>query len=440
MQTDNSPLGQTFLAWVETVANFYDPETLALVKKTASRSPSPAMVEACYQLLGSWTGTGMDLPPAIPPAPGLSFPADHGEHWNTPIEWRYLTQSLKLKGGGRLNVITNLFRKAIATVTTAPTLTPVQRQIYSTSIAFTLELPGQEAVHYSLPPTTFSGLEGGVEIGADPFKMQVGKVLLTGSRDVFPISFHIEDDGDPAAGRPAFELNIQAAAANPLFLQGNDGYVGPPSGQPQFVSWYYYSWPQQATTGSVKIGDVTYEIENGLTWMDHQWGGYPAPSTATPPAWSGWCWFEFQFEGNRSLTLSVPHQAVPDGKLPIFNAGFGTYVDNGQSWLVPALLEVGAYTPSINTGALYPSSWAIEAGELKGPVLLAVMPKTLVPDQSMWMGALTEYSEAAVTVNAIGVVKGQPVKMAGVGYCEGVGFENPAEHKLRIETWLRAKL
>jgi predicted secreted hydrolase len=440
MPTNNSPLGQAFSAYLETIANYYDPEALALIKAVAARSPSPTTVEIAYQLLGGWTGTGMTLPPPMPPAPALSFPADHGEHWDTPIEWRYLTQSLDLVGGGKVNVITNLFRKAIATAATAPTLTEVERQIYSTSIAATLELPGQPVAHYVLPPTTFSALEGGVEIGADPFKMVVGKVSLTGTSDVFPIAFRIEDDGDPLVGRPALVVDITAQATNPLFLQGKDGYIGAPAGAPTSVAWYYYSWPQQATTGTVTVGGVTYQVASGVTWMDHQWGGYPAPATAAKPGWSGWCWFEFQFEGDRSLTLACPHTAVVGGKLPFFNGGFGTYVEGGQSWLIPALLEVGDYAPSQATGVGYPSDWTLEAGTLGGPVMLVVKPKTLVADQAMWMGGLTEYSEAAATVTAIGMVNGEPVKMSGVGYCEGVGFENPAEQKLRVETWLRAKL
>lgn len=172
--------------------------------------------------------------------------------------------------------------------------------------------------------------------------------------------------------------------------------------------------------------------------MDHQWGGYTAPKTATLPAWSGWCWFEFQFDGNRSLTLAAPHQAIADGKLPFFNPGFGVYVDNGVSTLIPAVLEVWAYTPSAATGAAYPSAWTIEAGTLDGPALLVVVPKTVLADQAMWMGGLTEYSEAAVTVTAIGVAGGKPVKMTGVGYCEGVGFEDPANRNQRDLAWLKA--
>ena len=439
MSIDNSVLGQTFAAWLDTVSNFYDPELLALLETTAARSPSPATVEVAYQLLSGWTGTGMALPPPIT-EPSFSFPADHGEHWDMPIEWRYLTLSLDLEGGGRVSAICNLFRKAIATAATAPDLQPVERQIYSTSIAVTLELPGQAPVHYALPTTTFSALEGGVEIGNDPFRMIVGRVSLTGTSDVFPIAFRIEDDGDPSVDRPPIVIDVTAQATNPLFLQGLNGYIGAKAGEPQSVAWYYYSWPQQATAGEVSIGEATYKVASGVTWMDHQWGGSPAPTASTPPAWTGWCWFEFQFDGDRSLTLACPHTAIKGDRLPFFSGGFGTYVENGQSWLIPALLEVGGYTPSPETDAAYPCDWNIQAGTVGGPVLLAVKAKPVVADQSMWMGGLAEYSESAATASAIGMINGKPIEMSGVGYCEGVGFEDPEEQRLRGVTWLQARL
>ncbi|WP_158807104.1 lipocalin-like domain-containing protein [Beijerinckia sp. L45] len=436
-----SDLGTTFAAYLATIENFYTPDILALMRTVATTSPTPAAVEACYQLLSNWTGSGMNLPLPIPPATGLSFPKDHGEHWDTPIEWRYLACSLSLKGGGHIHAITNIFRKAIATVASASALRDVERQIYSTSRAVTIDLPGKAPVHYSLPVETRSALQGGMEVAGDPLKLVVGDTsLIATTSDVFPIRFHFEAAGDTAVGRPAITFDIEAEAANPLFLQGLDGYIGAPAGQPQAVSWYYYSWPQQPTTGTVIIDGTVHTAASGLTWMDHQWGGYPAPTAATPPGWSGWCWFEFQFDGNRSLTLACSHAGLKGHELPLINPGFGTFVDNGKASLVPAALEVLAYSKSTETDAHYPSDWLIEVGSAQGPLLLVVKPRTVLKNQAMWMGGLTEYSEAAATVTAIGQINGKGVEMAGIGYCEGVGFEDPAEHEARVVAFLTSLL
>jgi hypothetical protein len=174
--------------------------------------------------------------------------------------------------------------------------------------------------------------------------------------------------------------------------------------------------------------------------MDHQWGGARPPQTPVKPGWSGWCWFEFQMDGDRSLTLVCPHGPIEGGKLPLINPGAGKYIDRGSATSVLAALEVGHYTNSTETDAGYPSDWTIEVGSKDGPLFLVVKPKTVFANQALWMGGLVEYSEAAVTVTATGVVDWKPVSMSGVGYCEGVGFEHPAEHDTRARTWLRAVL
>lgn len=438
----SSELGEIFSSFLATMKNYYDPAGLELMENAAASAPSSTTVEVAYKLLGSWTGTGLKIPTPIPPAPALSFPADHGEHWDTPIEWRYFTLSLDLAGGGRVSVIANFFRKAIATAASAPGVSDLDRQIYSTSIATTIEMPDAKPIHYSLPVATFAPIEGGVEVSNDPFRMDLGKNSIVGGVEVFPLHIHVEDSGDSALDRPAIGIDVDCAAASPLFLQGENGYVGPPvkAGELPGVGWYY-SWPQQATTGTVTIGGTAYDAASGRTWLDHQWCGWPPPAAPTAPEWNGWCLFEFQFDGDRSLTLACPHQGITGGTLPPAVPGFGTYVEKGTSTLVTALLEVIDYAKSPDTDARYPSSWLIE---VKTPddnsIALAVRPKTVVNEQALWMGGLTEYSEAASTVGAIGTINGIPVEMEGVGYCEGVGFEDPAETHTRAKIWLRAAL
>ena len=56
----------------------------------------------------------------------------------------------------------------------------------------------------------------------------------------------------------------------------------------------------------------------------------------------------------------------------------------------------------------------------------------------MYFASLVEYSEANCTVTAIGTVNGVSVSLSGVGYCEGVGFENPDEYYTRAEAFINA--
>jgi predicted secreted hydrolase len=429
-----SKVGPLFLAQLNAVGSAYpDAATMALLRSVASANPTPRQVEIGWNVLGAYCGTGLTVPTQIPPAPALAFPADHGEHFDTEIEWRYITLSLPLSNGGLVSVIANFFRKAVVPAANAPGVAPLNRQIYSTSIAVTIEMPGVPGVHYAFPNQTFAPVDGTVTVTNNPFSMTVGLNGLFGTSAVFPLHAHIEDPGDPSVGRPPIVVDVDCAASNPLFLQGLSGYVGPSTkpGEVPSVGYYYYSWPQQATTGTVTIAGTSYAVTNGLAWLDHQWGGAPAPAAGSPAfSWSGWCWFEFQLDGNRSLTLSAPHGPIVGGVLPASNPGFGTYVAaDGSSRLFGVSLSVGAYVTSPATGARYPSDWTILIAGTG--IDLLVKPVVTVQPQIMMMGSSAEYSEANGTVTAIGIIDGAGVAMSGVGYCEGVGFEDPAARQAR---------
>lgn len=436
-----SKIGPLFLAQLDAIGAAYpDAPTMALLKSVAATNPTPRQVEIGWNVLGAYSGTGLTVPTQIPPAPALAFPADHGEHFDTEIEWRYITLSLPLSNGGLVSVVANFFRKAVVAAASAPGVAPIDRQIYSTSIAVTIEMPGVPGVHYAFPNQTFAPIDGTVRVTNDPFSMTIGLNGLSGTSAVFPLHVHIEDPGDASVGRPPIAIDVDCAATNPFFLQGLSGYVGPSTrpGEVPSVGYYYYSWPQQATSGTVRIGGTSYGVSNGLAWLDHQWGGAPAPAAGSPAyTWSGWCWFEFQLDGNRSLTLSAPHGPIVGGVLPASNPGFGTYVAaDGSSRLFGVDLSVGAYVASPNTDARYPSDWTILIAGTQ--IDLLVKPVVTVQPQTMMMGSSAEYSEANCTVSATGIIDGVAVAMRGVGYCEGVGFEDPAARQARDIAELKA--
>jgi predicted secreted hydrolase len=436
---ENSKLGQIFSAFVDSITEFYDPVKLALIKQVAASSPSPADVEVAYSLLSSWSTTGLILPTPIPPAPPFSFPADHSLHFDIPIEWYFVTLSLTLEDGVRLSLIFSFFRKAIASPGTAPPgTTDMDRQIFSTSFAVTIESSGPPFIvdHYAYPTTTYAPVEGGVEYTSDPFHLAVGGNSITGTANVLPFSMFLEGPGDAVSGRPSIEIDVECDATYPLFLQGENGWLGDPGGP----SWYYYSWANQRTNGAVVINGLPLRIISGIAWVDHQWGGYATPSSPVAPPWSGWSWFESQFPDGRAITISCPHGAIVDGKLPAVVPGIGLYVEGGSSTtLFGVELSVSEYTKSPDTDAYIPSAWQFTSTS-PSPIELTVTATTDFKQQSMWNSVLIEYGEAAVTVHATGIFNGNPIDMYGVGYSESVGFEDPAEVKTRNMTWLRSSL
>lgn len=437
-----SKVGPLLAARLNSIKNFPDAQLFALLQKTAAALPSPQQVEIALGLLGPYAASeASQVPTAIPPAPALTFPADHGEHFNSQIEWRYITLSLPLPNGGLVSVMGNFFRKQIVFAANSPGSSPLDRQLYSTSMGVTIEMPGQPGVHYALPTISLAGVDGTVSVGNEPFHMSIGpNNSLTGTTDVFPLHVQISDPGDPSVGRPAISIDVVCAPTNPLFLQGLNGYVGTAEQSPPSVGWYYYSWPQQKTTGTVSIAGSSYAVSNGTAWMDHQWGGSPVVTSGPIGDWSGWCWFEFQFDGNRSLTLASPHGPIT-GPLPPNAFAFGTYIDNGLSTLVVGTLTVNNYVPSAQTTARYPSGWSISMASLdRTTIVLSVTPDSPIQPQTVWMGQLAEYSEANCTVTAVGTASGTPISLSGVGYCEGVGFEDPAQMNARQQAFLKSKL
>ena len=439
MAAASCPLGSILKASLNSIKNFPDKDTFALLQRIAAqKNPSPAQVIVANSMLGNYAGVGNV------PKPGYKFrfPLDNGDHFDTTVEWRYMTLSMPLKGGGLISVMFNFFRKALIPPSLLPSLKPIERQLYSTSVGVTVELPGKPPVHYMWPITAYSGCD--VTDANPPFNYVIGKNYLKGTNNVFPIHVHLEDPGDWSVGRPPMVIDVQVEGTNPMFLQGKDGYVGPESEDPGFA-WYYFSWPQQKVTGTVSLEGVRYDVAPGaIAWMDHQWGGGKQQTSGPVSDGTGWCWFEFQFNGNRSLTCAVPHGPLPpSGKLPQFNTGFGTFVDGKKGYfLVLVTMQALAYTQSNFTTASYPSAWNLQIlpGGLSNPILMTVTPTCTLEPQTEWMMGITEYSEANCTVKASGLLGSSQVNLSGVGYAEGVGFEKPAAQLARQVAFLKSTL
>jgi predicted secreted hydrolase len=430
------PVGPLLKASLNSITGFPDKKLFALLNQVASGKTTVPQAMVAHNMLNKYANIGNV------PKPGykFSFPLDNGEHFDTSIEWRYLTLSMPLKGGGLVSVMVNFFRNALVPPSVMPSLKPVERQLYSNSVGVTVELPGRPGVHYAWPIYALSGCD--VEIGNPPFKMVLGRNFLKGTNTIFPLHMHLEDPGDWSVGRPSCVIDVEVEGTNPYFLQGKDGYVGPQDEDPDFA-WYYMSWPQQKVTGTFTLDGVKYTAAAGSkAWMDHQWGGGKQQKSGPIVTGTGWCWFEFQFNGNQSLTCAVPHEPLVGGKLPQFNAGFGTYVDNGKYFLCLVLMQALAYTKSPSTNATYPSAWNLQIlpGDLTNPIALVVTPTCTVEPQVEWMMGINEYSEANCTVTAQGSVGTKAVNLTGVGYCEGVGFEDPREQQARQMAYLKQSL
>ncbi len=162
--------------------------------------------------------------------------------------------------------------------------------------------------------------------------------------------------GDDNAGF-AFELAL--APTQPLLLQGDRGLSrkGP---QPENAS-HYYSQPQLAVQGQLKLGARERVPVRGKAWLDHEWSGSFMPDGAV-----GWDWIGFNLDDGGALTAfrlrdargaavwSGGSHRTRDGTLRIFANGEAVF-EPQQTWTSAA------------TRATYPVRWRLRcpAGEFE---------------------------------------------------------------------------
>ena len=103
-------------------------------------------------------------------------------------------------------------------------------------------------------------------------------------------------DGQYSTVLPAtdFGLNLQFAETQAVLLQGKSGLSR--KGPDEQQASYYYSQPQLATTGTLRIKDKTFEVQ-GTAWLDHEWS-----QEILHPEATGWDWIGMNLTDGSALT------------------------------------------------------------------------------------------------------------------------------------------
>ncbi len=118
-----------------------------------------------------------------------------------------------------------------------------------------------------------------------------------------------------------FTLDLVLTPTQPVLLQGDGGYSrkGPLPSQASG----YYSEPNLAVTGTVKVGGQAIEAK-GAAWLDHEWSSEILAENAV-----GWDWVGLNLEGGGALmafrlrdkagaTVWASGTKRADGKLRVF--------------------------------------------------------------------------------------------------------------------------
>jgi len=323
-----------------------------------------------------------------PVVPGyrMRFPRDEGSHPDFRIEWWYVT--------GWLNDTTRPLGFQITFFRARPNLkhdnpsafTP--RQILIAHAA--LSDPAQGRLVYAQR----AAREGFGLAGAD-----------TGRTQVWIDDWRLEQQGSTYHSRiPAssFLLELELELTQPPLLQGERGFSR--KGPAPASASYYYSLPHLGVKGTVTRDGQPLAVA-GSAWLDHEWSSQYMEKDAV-----GWDWIGINLDDGAALMAF----RMRDRAGATFWAG-GALRRADRSVRVFSPQDV-RFTPrrewrSARTGASYPVSWVVNAGELEFEI------EPLFDDQEHDTRASTGtiYWEGAVRALRAG-------KRVGVGYLELTGY------------------
>ncbi|MGD8243623.1 MAG: lipocalin-like domain-containing protein [Anaerolineae bacterium] len=325
----------------------------------------------------------------------FNFPADHGPHPDFQTEWWYYTGNLKTNDGRQFGYQLTFFRRAL----TPPTKREKREsgwatdQIYMGHFALT-DVAEREHQAFERFSRGAAGLAGA---DSPPFR-------------VWLEDWYVEQEGDNAevtamqAAQGAIAIDLRLIDRKGPILQGDRGYSqkGPDPGNAS----YYYSQTRLQTSGTVQVGEATFQVE-GWSWMDHEFS-----TSALAPEQVGWDWFALQFDDGSELMVFQLRRS--DGSIDPLSGG--TLVDAaGEARRL--VLEDFAIAPegtwrSPRSGATYPASWTVRVPD--ADLTLAIQP--YLADQEL--NVSYAYWEGAVRIE--GERSGDLV--TGDGYVELTGY------------------
>lgn len=333
------------------------------------------------------------------------FPRDHGSHDGFRTEWWYYTGNLTTKDGRQFGYQLTFFRRGMPAeqIKTLPSKWSIT-QLYLAHLAVSDLKNGQ--FHFA-EKLSRAGLG---KAGAESNHLRVwidrwrAEALPNQDRQILSAS-----DGNVA-------IQLTVAPEKPLVIHGTHGVSrkGAETGQAS----HYYSLTRLATSGTITIGDKSFEIV-GTSWMDHEFGSADLGEDLV-----GWDWFSLQFTDQTELMLYRLRRAdgtadpVSSGTF-IDREGMGHHLSIADFALTPT-----SFWTSPTSKARYPQKWRLTIPSRQ--LSLELVPR--MAEQELITGHSTQvtYWEGAIEVN--GAANGTPIK--GRGYMELTGYAERFNKKL----------
>ena len=339
------------------------------------------------------------------------FPRDHGSHDRFRTEWWYYTGNLSAKDGRAFGYQLTFFRRGIPPeqVETLPSKWSIT-QLYLAHFAVSDLTKGRFRFMEKLSRAALgkAGADGDrLHVWIDRWRAEALDQGAAGSR-------HEEQILEASDGDVTIALAV--VPTKPVVIHGAGGISR--KGADRSQASHYYSFTSLATTGTITIGNQTFEV-TGTSWMDHEFGSTDLGSDLV-----GWDWFSVQMADQTELMLYRLRRT--DGSAD--PASSGTFIDReGRAYplsLKDFTLEPISFWTSALSKARYPQRWRLTVPSRE--ILLELVPR--MAEQELRTDRSTQITYWEGAIESTGTSGGKPV--TGLGYMELTGYAERFTKKL----------
>ncbi len=318
---------------------------LTLLGARAAAAPAPA----------AGTSAPAEAAPTGVTHRALRFPADHGAHPDTHVEWWYVTGWLSARAGAVAGLVPEFgfqvtFFRSRTGLAESSTSRFAARQLVFAHVALTDLEAGAHG----------GGLLHDQRAAREGFGL--AQVPAASGQQVVKLrDWLLQRDATPGEDRASrlriatrsdrFALALELAGTQPLLLQGDAGYSQ--KGPDPHEASHYYSEPQLAVSGRVERAGAPARDVRGRAWLDHEWS-----NEYLPPQAVGWDWVGFNLLDGSALMAFRLRRAdggalwaggsfrAPSGALRVFEASEVRF-EPTRRWTSP------------RTRSAYPVEWTL---------------------------------------------------------------------------------
>ena len=336
----------------------------------------------------------------------LRFPADHGAHPDTHVEWWYVTGWLRAgaetDAGGtpEFGFQVTFFRTRTGLGETSASRFAARQLVFAhvalIDLAAAAKNGGGSLHDQRAAREGFGFVQVPAASGTQVVQLRDWSLQRLASTDATRLRIAVRSD--------RFALDLALTGTQALLLQGEAGYSqkGP---DPRQAS-HYYSEPQLAVRGRVERAGASAREVTGRAWLDHEWSNEYLGSEAL-----GWDWVGFNLlDGAALMAFRLRHAdgsaswaggsyRSAQGRLTIFAANEVRF-EPLRRWTSP------------RTQAAYPVEWILSTPAGRWRVV------ALADDQELD----SRGSTGSVYWEGISALQREDGGTAGYGYLELTGY------------------